>query len=61
MQKTRSSHSPAGLSDDSYFVQSLIDLGFREIIVTEASPTNGYHAGPNVLGIQFLYDGEHDA
>ena len=35
--------------------------GFREVIVTEASPTNGYHAGPNVLGIQFLYDGEHDA
>lgn len=34
-------------------------FGFEEIRYTQASPTNGYHAGPNVVGIHFFYDGPH--
>lgn len=34
-------------------------FGFREIQTYQACPTNSYHAGPNVIGIHFLYDGEH--
>ena len=36
----------------------LKEKGFKNIYFTEASPTNSYHAGPSVLGVQFLFDGE---
>ncbi|MCF0113297.1 MAG: DegV family protein, partial [Bacilli bacterium] len=49
--------------EDPSVIQDVIakakEAGFKEVIETQASPTNGYHAGPNVLGFQFLYDGEH--
>lgn len=35
------------------------DFGFEEVFVYRSCPTNSYHAGPNVVGIQFLYDGPH--
>lgn len=35
-------------------------FGFKEVVVTQASPTNGYHAGPNVFGLQFYFDGPHE-
>jgi DegV family protein with EDD domain len=34
-------------------------FGFREIQTYQACPTNSYHAGPNAIGVHFLYDGEH--
>ncbi len=37
----------------------IMDRGFKEVIITQACPTNGYHAGPNVIGFQFYFDGEH--
>lgn len=37
----------------------LTKQGFKNIYFKAASPTNSYHAGPFVLGVQFLYDGEH--
>ncbi len=39
--------------------QKVLDFGFKEVVVTQASPTNGYHAGPNVFGVQFYFDGPH--
>ena len=36
------------------------NFGFEEIRYTQASPTNGYHAGPNVVGIHFFYDGPQE-
>lgn len=39
--------------------QHCLAKGFKEVIVTQASPTNGYHAGPNVFGVQFYFDGPH--
>lgn len=38
----------------------VLGYGFKEVVVTQASPTNGYHAGPNVLGVQFYFDGPHE-
>ncbi|MCH3908895.1 MAG: DegV family EDD domain-containing protein [Bacilli bacterium] len=35
------------------------EAGFREIQTYQACPTNSYHAGPNVIGIHFYFDGEH--
>ena len=39
--------------------QFLYQKGFKKVYFTNASPTNSYHAGPHVLGVQFLYDGQH--
>lgn len=33
--------------------------GFKEVNICQASPTNAFHAGPNVLGIHFYFDGPH--
>jgi DegV family protein with EDD domain len=33
--------------------------GFKEVNICQASPTNSYHSGPNVLGIHFYFDGPH--
>jgi DegV family protein with EDD domain len=33
--------------------------GFQEVILRQASPTNAYHSGPNVIGVHFYYDGPH--
>ena len=38
----------------------LIEKGFKKVYFSPASPTNSYHAGPSVLGVQFFYDGEHN-
>jgi len=40
--------------------KKVLDFGFKEVVVTQASPTNGYHAGPNVIGVQFYFDGPHE-
>ncbi|MCI1245149.1 MAG: DegV family EDD domain-containing protein [Bacilli bacterium] len=37
----------------------VLAAGFKEVNVCQASPTNSFHAGPNVLGIQFYADGDH--
>ncbi len=37
----------------------LEEYGFENIYLGIASPTNAYHAGPGVLGVQFLFDGKH--
>jgi fatty acid-binding protein DegV len=36
-----------------------LERGFKEVNICQASPTNAYHAGPNVLGIHFYFDGPH--
>lgn len=33
--------------------------GFQEVLSFQASPTNAYHSGPNVIGIHFYADGPH--
>lgn len=38
----------------------VLGYGFKEVNICEASPTNAYHAGPNVLGIHFYFDGPHE-
>ena len=36
------------------------DFGFEEVIACQcASPISAYHAGPNIIGIQFMIDGPH--
>ena len=52
------STAPEGVKE--MCIQIAKDFGFEEIRYTQASPTNGYHAGPNVVGIHFFYDGPHD-
>lgn len=37
----------------------LKDYGFEEVVFGPASPVNAYHAGPEVTGIQFFFDGPH--
>lgn len=37
----------------------VLGYGFKEVNICQASPTNGFHAGPNVLGIHFYFDGPH--
>lgn len=37
----------------------LKDYGFEEVVFGPASPVNAYHAGPDVTGIQFFFDGPH--
>lgn len=36
-----------------------VAFGFEKVQTYQACPTNSYHAGPNVIGIHFLYDGPH--
>lgn len=36
-----------------------LKAGFKEVNICQACPTNSYHAGPNVLGIHFYFDGPH--
>lgn len=36
-----------------------LGAGFKEVNICQASPTNSYHSGPNVLGIHFYFDGPH--
>ena len=38
----------------------LKEFGFENIYLGIASPVNAYHAGPGVVGVQFLYDGKHE-
>jgi len=39
------------------FVASKVkELGFKETHIYQASPTNSYHAGPNTIGLQFIFD-----
>ena len=40
--------------------QMLKEYGFENIYVGIACPTNAYHAGPGVLGVQYLFDGRHE-
>ena len=39
----------------------LLNKGFKKVYFSPASPTNSYHAGPSVLGVQFFYDGVHES
>jgi len=39
--------------------QKCLKAGFKEVNICQASPTNSYHSGPNVLGIHFYCDGPH--
>ena len=41
-------------------VQRLKDFGFEEVVAGQcASPISAYHAGPNIIGAQFMVDGPH--
>lgn len=33
--------------------------GFKHVYFNPSCATNSYHAGPSVMGVQFMYDGEH--
>ncbi len=41
-------------------IKRVKDAGFEEVIACQcASPISAYHAGPNIIGCQFMIDGPH--
>ena len=41
-------------------VERVKNAGFEEVISCQcASPISAYHAGPNIIGVQFMIDGPH--
>ena len=53
----------ASTYDDSFIeelTKYLYEKGFKKVSFNPSSPTNSYHAGPEVIGVMFLFDGEHE-
>lgn len=53
----------ASTYDDSFIEELtayLYEKGFKKVSFNPSSPTNSYHAGPEVIGVMFLFDGEHE-
>ena len=49
-----------GLSLFNECIERAKNFGFEEVIACQcASPISAYHAGPNIIGIQFMIDGPH--
>ncbi len=40
-------------------VQRLKDFGFENVHIGFCTPISAYHAGPNIIGVQFMIDGPH--